>query len=280
MGHWIGGDRDGNPNVSAATLRHALSRQAEVALRFYLTEVHELGSELSMSGTLAPVSPEMAALAAASPDHNAHRADEPYRRALIGMYARLAATLHRLTGTEALRHAVAPQDPYADAGAFLRDLQVIERSLKAQHAQALVGPRLAPLMRAVQVFGFHLATLDLRQSSDKHEAVVAELLRTARVEPDYAALPEAARRERLLALLNDARPLRVHGADYSALAQERTGDLRDRAPGPGRLRPRGHPPLHHLAHRGGERPARGAAAAEGNRPADRHAGRRTGAAPH
>ncbi|MBE0548429.1 MAG: phosphoenolpyruvate carboxylase, partial [Rubrivivax sp.] len=219
MGHWIGGDRDGNPNVSAATLRHALARQAEVALRFYLTEVHELGAELSMSGTLAPVSPEMAALAAASPDRNVHRADEPYRRALIGSYARLAATLQRLTGTEALRHAVAPQDPYPDAGAFLRDLQVIERSLKAQHAQALVGPRLAPLMRAVQVFGFHLATLDLRQSSDKHEAVVAELLRVARLEPDYAALPEPVRRARLLALLNDARPLRVHGAEYSALAR-------------------------------------------------------------
>jgi phosphoenolpyruvate carboxylase len=219
MGHWIGGDRDGNPNVSAATLRHALARQAEVALRFYLTEVHELGSEFSMSGTLAPVSPEMAALAAASPDRNPHRADEPYRRALVGMYARLAATLQRLTGTEALRHAVVPQDPYPDAGAFLRDLQVIERSLKAQHAQALVRPRLAPLMRAVQVFGFHLATLDLRQSSDKHEAVVAELLRVARVEPDYAALPEAARRERLLTLLNEARPLRVHGAEYSALTK-------------------------------------------------------------
>jgi len=219
MGHWIGGDRDGNPNVTAATLRHALSRQAEVALRFYLTEVHELGAELSMSGTLAPVTPEMAALAAASPDQNVHRADEPYRRALIGMYARLAATLQRLTGTEALRHAVAPQDPYADAGAFLRDLQVIERSLKAQHAQALVGPRLSPLMRAVQVFGFHLATLDLRQSSDKHEAVVAELLRTARLESDYAALPEPARRATLLTLLNDARPLRVHGADYSALTR-------------------------------------------------------------
>jgi len=219
MGHWIGGDRDGNPNVTAATLRHALARQAEVALRFYLTEVHALGAELSMSGTLAPVTPEMAALAAASPDQNPHRADEPYRRALIGIYARLAATLQRLTGTEALRHAVAPQDPYADADAFLRDLRVIERSLIAQHARALVGPRLAPLMRAVQVFGLHLATLDLRQSSDKHEAVVAELLRVARVEPDYATLDEADRRRRLLALLDDARPLRVHGADYSALTR-------------------------------------------------------------
>ena len=219
MGHWIGGDRDGNPNVSAATLKHALSRQAEVALRFYLTEVHELGAELSISGTLAPVTPEMAALAERSPDTNLHRSDEPYRRALIGLYARLAATLQALTGTEALRHAVAPQDPYASAAEFLADLRIIERSLHHHHAQALVGPRLAPLMRAVQVFGFHLATLDLRQSSDQHEAVVAELLRTARVEPDYSQLDEPARRACLMALLNDARPLRVHGADYSALAQ-------------------------------------------------------------
>jgi phosphoenolpyruvate carboxylase len=218
MGHWIGGDRDGNPNVTASTLQHALRRQSEVVLRHYLTEVHSLGAELSISGTLAPVSADMNALAAQSPDHNEHRRDEPYRRALIGMYSRLAATLQALTGTEALRHAVAPQNPYTAPEEFRRDLQVIERSLGTHHAQALVGPRLAPLMRAVQVFGFHLATLDLRQSSDKHEAVVAELLRVARIEPDYSALPEDARRQRLLALLNDARPLRVHGAAYTALA--------------------------------------------------------------
>jgi phosphoenolpyruvate carboxylase len=218
MGHWIGGDRDGNPNVSAATLRQALARQAEVALRFYLTEVHELGAELSISNMLAPVTPEMRALADRSPDRNAHREDEPYRRALIGMYSRLAATLHALTGTEALRHAVAPQQPYADAAEVLADLQVIEQSLRSHHAQALIGPRLAPLQRALQVFGFHLATVDLRQSSDKHEAVVAELLKVARIEPDYAALDEPARRALLLRLLNDARPLRVRGAAYSELA--------------------------------------------------------------
>jgi phosphoenolpyruvate carboxylase len=218
MGHWIGGDRDGNPNVNAQTLRHALSRQAEVALRFYLTEVHELGSELSMSGTLAPVTTAMQDLADRSPDRNVHREDEPYRRALTGMYARLAATLKELTNTEALRHAVAPQNPYPAAGDFLADLQVIALSLKHHHAQALIAPRLAPLMRAVQVFGFHLATLDLRQSSDQHELVVAELLRVARLEPDYAALDEGARRALLLRLLNDARGLRVRGAAYSDLA--------------------------------------------------------------
>jgi phosphoenolpyruvate carboxylase len=217
MGNWIGGDRDGNPFVTAETLQMALARQAETVLRFYLTEVHELGAELSISASLAPVTAQMHALAASSPDQSAHREDEPYRRALIGMYARLAATLEQLTGTEALRHAVAPQQPYRSAGEFLHDLQTIEASLAAHNAQALAAPRLRPLLRAVQVFGFHLATVDLRQSSDKHEAVVAELLRVARVEPDYGALPEDARRTLLLRQLNDARALRVHAARYSEL---------------------------------------------------------------
>lgn len=217
MGHWIGGDRDGNPNVGARTMRRALARQAEVALRHYLTELHLLGNELSMSHTLAPVTPAMLALAARSPDHDRHREDEPYRRALIGMYARLAATLHELTGTEALRHAVAPQNPYLSPEDLLADLDVMADSLRSHHAQALITPRLKPLRRAVQVFGFHLATLDIRQSSDQHEAVVAELLRVARVEPDYSALGEAQRRALLLRMLNDARPLRVRDATYSAL---------------------------------------------------------------
>ncbi len=220
MGQWIGGDRDGNPNVSAATLREALARQSELVLRHYLAEVHRLGAELSMSTLLVPVTPAMQALVERSPDRSPHRADEPYRQALIGIYARLAATLQALTGTEALRHAVAPQDPYASADELAADLGVIEASLRSHHAGALVAPRLAPLQRAVQVFGLHLATLDLRQSSDKHEAVVAELLRVARLEPDYSALDEPAKRERLLALLNDARALRVRGAAYSDFARD------------------------------------------------------------
>jgi phosphoenolpyruvate carboxylase len=215
MGNWIGGDRDGNPFVTADTLQMALARQSETVLRFYLTEVHELGAELSVSALLAPVTPDMRALSDASPDRNPHREDEPYRRALIGVYARLAATLHTLTGTEALRHAVAPQNAYGSAAEFLADLRVIEASLLSHHSNALIAPRLHPLMRAVQVFGFHLATVDLRQSSDKHEAVVAELLRVAKIETDYSILAEAKRRELLLHLLNDARPLRVRGAAYS-----------------------------------------------------------------
>jgi len=215
MGQWIGGDRDGNPNVTAETLQYALRRQSEVALRHYLTEVHYLGSELSLSAMLVPVGPEMQALAKRSPDSNEHRQDEPYRRALTGMYARLAATLKDLTGGDAARHAVEPQNPYASAEAFLADLRVINASLCSHHCEALAAMRLQPLMRAVEVFGFHLATVDLRQSSDKHEEVVAELLATARIEKHYAKLDEHAKRALLLGLLNDARPLRVPGTDYS-----------------------------------------------------------------
>ena len=220
MGNWIGGDRDGNPNVTAQTLDQALKSQCETALRFYLTEVHELGAELSVSTLLASVSPAMQALAERSPDRDDHRQDEPYRRALTGMYARLAATLTSLTGTQALRHALAPQDPYTDASAFLADLRTLAESLSTHHAQALVSPRLAPLIRAVQVFGFHLATVDLRQSSDRHEAVVSELLARARIEADYSALSEADKRALLMRMLNDPRALRLPHADYSDLCRD------------------------------------------------------------
>jgi phosphoenolpyruvate carboxylase len=219
MGQWIGGDRDGNPNVSAETLEYALRRQADMALRYYLTEVHFLGGELSVSAKLVKVSPAMQALAESSPDTNEHRVDEPYRRALTGIYARLAATLKELTGGDAARHAVAPQNPYLKAEDFLAELRTIEASLLAHHGAALVTQRLHPLIRAVQVFGFHLATIDLRQSSDKHEEVVAELLAAARLEPHYAALSEADKRTLLMKLLGDARALRVIGAEYSDLAR-------------------------------------------------------------
>ena len=218
MGQWIGGDRDGNPFVTAKTLEYAFQRQAEMALRHYLTEVHHLGAELSMSTRLVECSPAMTVLAKRSPDASPHRQEEPYRRALTGIYARLAATLKTATGTDAARHALAPQSPYVKPEEFSADLRTIEASLCAQHGAALAQQRLHPLIRAVDVFGFHLATVDLRQSSDKHEAVVAELLAVARVAPDYALLPEPAKRTLLLGLLNEARPLRVPGATYSELA--------------------------------------------------------------
>ena len=110
-------------------------------MRFYLTEVHQLGGELSISATLAPVTAAMNELSESSPDHNPHRDDEPYRRALVGIYARLAATLQDLTGTEALRHAVPPQNAYLSASDFLADLRVIDDAYR--RAARLLSPAIA-----------------------------------------------------------------------------------------------------------------------------------------
>lgn len=201
--------------------------------------------------------------------------DEPYRRALTGMYARLAATLTHLTGGAAARHAVSPQDPYANARELLADLYTIQASLLAHHGGALVRQRLAPLIRTVDVFGFHLATVDLRQSSDQHEAVVAELLATARLCPNYASLDETAKRDLLLQLLNDQHPAR-DGCHLQRLDAQRTGHLRGR---PRHARPvwcTSHTPLHHQPHGNRQRFARSAAVAKRSgpdaRPAERNRG--------
>jgi phosphoenolpyruvate carboxylase len=218
MGQWIGGDRDGNPNVNAQTLEYAISRQAEMVLRHYLTEVHHLGRELSISALLVKFPKKMQDLAAASPDTNEHRQDEPYRRALTGIYSRLAATLKVLTHTDAARHAVPPQNPYENAEAFLADLKTIDASLILQGAKALSQKRLRGLIRTVEVFGFHLATVDLRQSSDMHELVLAELLSVSAIEAGYANLTEMQKRDLLLSLLKDPHPLQVVGHQYSDFA--------------------------------------------------------------
>ena len=217
MGQWIGGDRDGNPNVSAETLSLALQRQSDVVLQHYLAEVAHLQRELSLSVMRSPVNEAMKALADRGNVTSAHRQDEPYRRALAGMRARLEATQRVLAGGETAAQQGMDFPPYAHAGVFLEDLRTIDHALAAQHCEAIAQHRLRPLMRAVEVFGFHLATVDLRQSSDQHELVVADLLSVARIEPDYLALDEAGRREVLLRALDEARPLRVPDAQYQPL---------------------------------------------------------------
>jgi phosphoenolpyruvate carboxylase len=214
-GSWIGGDRDGNPNVTAETLAYALKRQAMAALGHHLDELHALGAELSISSALASVSPALARLADASGDASPHRADEPYRRAITGIYARLAATHTALTGAPPARPATVPAEPYAGAAALLADLAVVRASL-AEHGGALMaGGRLDRLVRAVETFGFHLAALDLRQNADVHGRVAAELLRVAGVEAGYEALGAGARIALLRRELAHARLLRNPYHDYS-----------------------------------------------------------------
>ena len=215
MGHWIGGDRDGNPYVTAETLDYALRMQSRTAIEFYMAEVHAIGGELSVSQMLASASPELLELAERSPDLSEHRSDEPYRRALIGIYARLAANLRKLAGVQAVLHEVGTAEAYANADEFIADLRVLRSSLRLHHAEPLARLRLDPLIRAAQVFGFRLATIDLRQSSDQHETVLAELLAAAGLCADYPALDETQRQTLLLRCLDDPRPLRLPHHVYS-----------------------------------------------------------------
>lgn len=223
LGQWIGGDRDGNPNVNASTLTLALMRQSSLALHHYMEQVHALGAELSMSLRLVKVSTALQALADQSNDASTQRADEPYRRVLIAMYARLGATLMQLTSSEPAAQEANEVSAYASADELLNDCRTIHDSLCANHAGALATLRLKPLMRAIEVFGFHLASIDLRQSSDKHEAALADLLRIAHIEPQYSALDEVAKCALLLRQLSDVRPLRVPLAQYSELTLSELG---------------------------------------------------------
>jgi phosphoenolpyruvate carboxylase len=219
MGSWIGGDRDGNPYVSADVLAEAIRRQSAVAIAHYLDEVHALGAELSLARTLAPPTPALDALAARAGDPSPFRHDEPYRQALVGMYARLAQTLNARTGARPARESKVAQPAYADAAEFAADLRTIAASLASHGSAALAERRLRPLQAAVDAFGFHLATLDLRQNSVRHEAVVAELLAKAGVVADYRALDEAARIELLTRELAEPRLLRSPFLDYTPLVQ-------------------------------------------------------------
>jgi phosphoenolpyruvate carboxylase len=225
IGTWVGGDRDGNPNVDGAVLTAAFRSQARAVLRFYLDEVNALGAELSLSGSMSAVSPELAALAEASGDRSPHRADEPYRRALSEIYARLAAAHPVLTGQPAPLAPAFVAEPYAGPEAFRADLAVLQDSLVANHGAVFADDRLARLITAADVFGFHMATLDLRQNSDVHERVVADLLRVAGVCDNYTAQTEEARLAILAAELASARPLFSPWGDYAGETLKERGIL-------------------------------------------------------
>jgi phosphoenolpyruvate carboxylase len=215
-GTWIGGDRDGNPNVVADSLRLALGRACEAVLVYYLDAVHALGAELSISTGHADVDADVLSLADASGDAAASRADEPYRRALSGIYARLAATHQRLVGKPAPRPGALKGEPYASPAELRHDLVAIAHGLSGNdHGPLASGGALGRLIRAVETFGFHLATLDLRQNSAVHERVVAELLKAGGVADDYASLDEDARVEILRRELASPRPLTSPYASYS-----------------------------------------------------------------
>ncbi|SDY49409.1 phosphoenolpyruvate carboxylase [Nitrosomonas halophila] len=224
IGSWIGGDRDGNPFVTHQIMLHAAERHAGLILDHYITEVGKIGQTMSLTERLIKVTNELEGLASVAPDLPASRIDEPYRRAFLGIYARLIATSKHL-GLPV--NAPCPEEiaePYADSAEFVHDLDIIIHSLKQHRSDWLARGALRDLRRTADVFGFHLAPLDMRQHSKVHEQVVAELFeKGAQDARNYLELSHAERLEWLLSEISSVRPLVSPYCNYSDTTQ---GELR------------------------------------------------------
>ncbi len=204
IGGWIGGDRDGNPFVSAETLSYAFNRQSATIFYFYRDQLGKLYSELPLSSRRVKVNDDLLALSELSPDADISRSEEPYRRAIAYISSRLVATSHTFGLHYGCRFGLS--EPYHNVNEFLTDLKIIKQSLIDNGSEALAEGRLTDLIRAVEVFQFYLMPLDLRQHAGIHAETVHDLFKHADLE-DYLSLSETARQRVLLRELATARPL-------------------------------------------------------------------------
>jgi phosphoenolpyruvate carboxylase len=250
MGSWIGGDRDGNPFVTAGVLRLAVESQALTAYEHHLSALFALSRDLSMSVRLITPTAALSALADASHDSSPFRADEPYRRAMRGIHARFwamaAGVLETVPGP--LPHL--ELEPYESVDDVLADLDTVIVSLHSHGAGALADARLEPVRRGVETFGTHLCGLDLRQNSTVHDVVIAELFRVGGVTDDYLSLDEPQRVDVLTAELRSQRLLTTPFATYSDVTSGELAVLHEAASAHARFGPRTIP--HYVISQAGE----------------------------
>ncbi|MCO4567216.1 phosphoenolpyruvate carboxylase [Streptococcus infantarius subsp. infantarius] len=257
MGMWIGGDRDGNPYVTAETLHLSATVQSEVIINYYIEKLTGLYRTFSLSTTLTKISPEVERLAELSSDKSIYRENEPYRKAFNYIQSKLIQTLIELKAgptisCRALENSKLGSDVYANtnnasviakylqnkvnkvsselqdeipsyktAKEFKDDLLIIKQSLLDNGDDALLTGDFSELLQAVDVFGFYLATIDMRQDSSVNEACVAELLKSANIVDDYSALSEEEKVKVLLKeLQEDPRTLSSTNAEKSEQLQK------------------------------------------------------------
>ena len=258
MGMWIGGDRDGNPFVTAETLKRSATIQSEVILNYYIEKISKLYRHFSLSTSLSKTSEAVAEMAALSSDTSVFREKEPYRRAFHYIQSKLIQTLvnlkewtvigetredryavERLLGASAhqqgpvsdyignrisgaLKEISAKESPaYASAQEFKEDLEKIKDSLLKNKSEYLISGEFAELLEAIDVFGFYLASIDMRQDSSVHEACVAELLKSAGINDHYSDLSEDEKCQVLLKeLLEDPRILSATHVEKSELLEK------------------------------------------------------------
>ncbi len=226
FGSWIGGDRDGNPFVTPAVTEEALREHKALALRLYQRGLDRMHGHLSSSaryGISAELQTSIAADAALFPDEAANVAArypmQPYRHKLSFIYRKLGATAEANRRPWRADHLPRP-GAYRDAAEFLADLRLIQESLRGHRGERLAEGRLDTIIRQAEIFGFHLATLDIRQHAERHTRAVAEIFARYGLAEDYPALPEAEKTRLLTAELLSARPLAPARLDFSPETNE------------------------------------------------------------
>jgi phosphoenolpyruvate carboxylase len=225
MGSWIGGDRDGNPFVNGTTLLQAIHLQTAAVFKHYVKEFDALRRELAISSRLINIDEAVQALAVRSRDQSPHRLDEPYRLAINGIFDKLLVTAQQLAPQVEFKDVPTNVAPYPDADALLAELAILTNSLKANKGEKLVYARLGKMTKAIETFGFHLATIDIRQSSDVHEAVIKELFHKAGYDFNYDELTEDEKVKTLLDELKQPRLLFSAFQQYSELVHTEIGVL-------------------------------------------------------
>ncbi|XGK33790.1 phosphoenolpyruvate carboxylase [Lactobacillus acidophilus] len=229
MGMWIGGDRDGNPYVTADTLELSATLQSQVIFEYYMKELKKLYRAISLSTSYMQPSAAVEKISKLSNDDSPFRTDEPYRRAFYYIESRLVHTEKELLGIIDKNIFIKPHDLenldnipiYNNPQEFKSDLETIKASLDEDHDQAVTHSFFTQILEAIDVFGFHLATIDMRQDSSVNESCVAELLKSAGICDNYSDLSEKEKVELLLSELeNDPRNLHANNKPKSELLQK------------------------------------------------------------
>jgi phosphoenolpyruvate carboxylase len=213
FGSWIGGDRDGNPNVTAEVTWDTLHMHRKLVLKKYKNVLVDLMKRYSHSTTRVEVSEEL--LQALDSDEDLYLLEDKRWPIQTEVYRRKFAII-----IERVKQVGMTESGYKSADELLEDLYMVKRSLKRHHPAEHELKTIQKLIRQVQLFGFHLATLDIRNHSGEHEAAVTEVLKKVRIAENYAELPEKEKVRVLETILNDPRPLLLLNEDYSMETQK------------------------------------------------------------
>lgn len=219
FGSWIGGDRDGNPSVTASVTMQTLRLQRKLAIREYQRIMKELMRYLSFSTSIVNVTEELLdSIAKDQSEVTLNRIEtwrndkEPYRIKLSYMIHKIQSVMDDETkGTS---------ERYESPEEFIRDLNVIDRSLRHHYADYVADTYIKKLIRQVELFGFHTATLDIRQHSQEHQNAMTEILAKMNIVEDYSLLSEEEKIKLLEQLLNDPRPLTSPYQEYTESTEE------------------------------------------------------------